>query len=72
MDLKKDHLFKMQVKTPRITDESRYPFEHPVDPVVKPRGFGMFFIKPSFRRVPQIGFNALDISRTSRGTYAVG
>lgn len=29
----------------RITDESRYPFEQLVDPVAKPRGFGVFFIQ---------------------------
>ena|SRR3990167_3809896 len=38
---------KIQAKNLRNTDESRYPFAQLVDPVVKPRGFGDFFIKSS-------------------------
>ena len=49
--LKNEHnindLAKIQPKNLRNTDESRYPFAQLVDPVVKPRGFGDFFIKSS-------------------------
>ena|SRR3990167_5959025 len=38
---------KIQPKNLRNTDESRYPFAQLMDPVVKPRGFGVFFIKSS-------------------------
>ena len=43
--LNKTYMLKKMTQYLRITDESRYPFEHHVDPVVKPRGFGVFFIK---------------------------
>ena len=42
---------KIQPKNLRNTDESRYPFAQLVDPVVKPRGFGDFFIKSSLNRI---------------------
>src|SRR3990167_7333207 len=38
---------KIQPKNLRNTDESRYPLAQLVDTVVKPRGFGDFFIKSS-------------------------
>ncbi|OGV48710.1 MAG: hypothetical protein A3F46_06465 [Legionellales bacterium RIFCSPHIGHO2_12_FULL_42_9] len=41
---------KIQPKNLRNTDESRYPFAQLVDPVVKPRGFGAFFIKSSYKK----------------------
>ncbi|OGV43458.1 MAG: hypothetical protein A3F46_00990 [Legionellales bacterium RIFCSPHIGHO2_12_FULL_42_9] len=40
---------KIQPKNLRNTDESRYKFAQLVDPVVKLRGFGDFFIKSRIR-----------------------
>ncbi|OGV42761.1 MAG: hypothetical protein A3F46_00770 [Legionellales bacterium RIFCSPHIGHO2_12_FULL_42_9] len=44
---------KIQPKNLRNTDESRYPFAQLVDPVVKQRGFGDFFIKSRIKHLAQ-------------------